>query len=101
MRCALLALAGVMMTGQAIAADYLRGSVFDAPPPVTEDFNWSGIYFGAQAGYSSANYDFSGGTHDLVARLLRQTTIENEAHVSDLASLANQDRRSGSYGAFF
>lgn len=101
MRSVLFGLAGLLVATQAQAADYLRGSVFDAPPPPAEEYNWSGIYAGGQAGWSTVNYGFKDASRDLVARMLRNTTIEEEALISELADLPNKDTRNGSYGAFF
>jgi outer membrane immunogenic protein len=101
MRGVLFGLAGLLVAIQAHAADYLRGSVYEAPPPPAEEYNWAGIYAGGQAGLTSANYGFKDASRDLVARMLRNTTIEKEAAISELADLPGKDTRAGSYGAFF
>lgn len=100
MRRVLLGVAGALVASQAFAADYLRGSVFDAPPPPAEEYNWSGIYFGGQSNWSNTNYDFSGATRDFVANILRFTTIENEAQVSRWSNLRPGYSSGASYGAF-
>lgn len=100
MRRVLLGMASALVASQAFAADYLRGSVFDAPPTQAGEYNWAGVYFGGQSGWTNNNYDFTGSTRDLVGHMLRLTTIEEEARVSDWPNLRPRDSRGASYGAF-
>jgi opacity protein-like surface antigen len=89
-------------TSSASAADLgydeLRGAILDDEPVGQPD--WSGVYAGAQAGYANANVDFGNATSDLVAHILRDTIIENEAQVSNWTALSDRDARRGAYGAF-
>jgi len=77
--------------------DELRGAI-DGEPAGAPD--WSGVYAGVQAGYADANVDFGNATSDLVAHVLRNTIIENEAHVSGWTTLPDRDARRAAYGAF-
>lgn len=76
----------------------LRGSDFipDAPRYV----RWEGIYFGAHAGYASGTANFSGGVADMVANILRNTTVQNEFQPSNWVNLPAQATTQPSYGAF-
>jgi len=89
------------LTTSSFAADLpiLRGAV--APPlGYPAYYRWDGIYFGGQGGYSAASSDFSVGTGDLVAFILRNTTIENEAHVSQWTTLSKSSTSGGGFGGF-
>jgi opacity protein-like surface antigen len=98
MRAIILGLASLTIAGNAMAADYLRGSSYDPPPAA--GYDWSGVYGGVQYTYSSSNYGFQKSTHPLVANLLRQMTIEKEASVSTWPNLPNRDTRGSGYGGF-
>ncbi|MBX6426852.1 MAG: porin family protein [Variibacter sp.] len=98
MRAVILGLAGLVIAGDAMAADYLRGSTYEPPPAA--GYDWSGVYLGGQIGYASTEYDFSKSTRPLVADILRQTVIENEAHVSDWPSLPWRNSRTSGFGGF-
>lgn len=52
---AILGLAGLLFTNEAMAADYLRGSTYEGP---VESYNWAGVYVGGQVGYGTADFDF-------------------------------------------
>jgi len=85
--------------GGAAAADLplLRGSnTFEVGAPT----NWEGFYVGVQAGAAFSGTDFANSTQSLVAFILRNTTIENEQHVSDWTTLGKYDTSHSSYGAF-
>ncbi|MPZ38022.1 MAG: porin family protein, partial [Rhizobiales bacterium] len=88
---------------QANAQDFetptLRGS---SPyiPAAPKYHRWDGFYVGGQASYGSAGMNFAGGTSDLVAFVLRETTIESENHVSDWALLGNTNASGFGFGAF-
>ncbi len=107
MRRLIVAVALIGFAGSASAADYdpddfptLRGSSPYVPAPPT--FNrWSGLYFGGQVGYSASGMDFANSTSDLVAFILRQTTIENEFHVSQWPLLGKGTTSGVSFGAYF
>lgn len=89
------------LTTSSVAADlpFLRGSagpVLGGPAY----FRWSGLYFGGQGSFSSAGANFTNGTGELVAYILRNTTIENEANVSQWTTLGKNSSTGGGYGGF-
>lgn len=93
--------ATLLCASEASAADYLRGSVYDPPPRAERPYyNWEGVYIGGQVGYAENYVDFGPGTRSMVANLLRQTVIENEAKVSGWTLLPPHDARGASYGGF-
>ena len=55
MRAAILGLATSLLAGNALAADYLRGSNYE---PAAPGYHWTGVYIGGQVGYSEANATF-------------------------------------------
>jgi len=91
------------MTGMAAAADlgddFLRGALLpslDAP-----SYNdWSGVNVGVYYGWSNLSADFGSGSSDLIAYMLRNTLIENEAHVSQWTTAGRSTANASSYGAF-
>lgn len=110
-----LSAAAVVVGSDALAGPFdgtaLRGSnaesYFDGPPaqprfvpgsPVR--YRWEGLYIGGQVGFATSGVDFSGGVADLVANLLRNTTVESEFSPSHWASLPKQAVSRASYGAF-
>ena len=96
-----LAAAAVLWAMPARAADmpeddtFLRGTLAPAELP-----RWDGIVFGAQFGLMNMNTDFGNGTSSMVAYMLRNTTIENEGHVSEWTTLPSNTTNSRSYGIF-
>jgi len=102
MRWLLCGLAFIGAAQQARAADlgdaFLRGSstIMNTNSGVT----WDGAYVGAHFGGAASGTDFSGATRSLVAFLLRNTTIENENHVSGWTTLGKGDTTGTSYGGF-
>jgi outer membrane immunogenic protein len=102
MRWLLCGLAFIGVAQQAQAADlpddFLRGSstVVDTGGYLP----WAGTYIGGQFGGAASGTDFSGATRSLVAFLLRNTTIENENHVSNWTTLGKGDTTGMSYGGF-
>lgn len=76
---------------------FLRGSqdIVMAPRPV-----WQGYYVGGQAGYGTADMNFSGATRDLAGRLLALTTIENEFQVSQWPVNGRTSQRGNGFGLF-
>jgi opacity protein-like surface antigen len=102
MRWLLCGLAFIGAAQQASAADlgeaFLRGSstIINTNSGVT----WDGAYVGAHFGGAVSGTDFSGATRSLVAFLLRNTTIENENHVSNWTTLGKSDTTGVSYGGF-
>jgi len=100
MRVLLIGIALLGLAPNATAADlpWLRGTyVEDSPAPVA---GWAGFYGGVQAGASTGSADFSGGTGSLIAFILRNTTLENEAQVSRWTTLGKADTTHAHYGAF-
>src|ERR1700738_4656449 len=102
MRWLLCGLAFIGAAQQASAADlgesFLRGSstIINTDSGVT----WDGAYVGAHFGGAASGTDFSNATKSLVAFLLRNTTIENENHVSNWTTLSKGDTTGISYGGF-
>ena len=99
MRKFLMAAMAIASVQGAQAADMpaLRGSYFDAPAsrPI-----WEGFYVGGQGGYGVSNMNFAGSTTSQIARLLANTTIENEMRVSQWPLLGKESRHAASYGGF-
>jgi opacity protein-like surface antigen len=94
---AVLGLAGLLFANEAMAADYLRGSAYEGP---VESYNWAGVYVGGQVGYTGADFDFGDSAKSQVANMVRSTTIESEAHISDLLKLPVKSSSGTSYGGF-
>jgi opacity protein-like surface antigen len=98
----LCGLAFIGTAQQVDAADlgesFLRGSstVINTNSGIT----WDGAYFGAHFGGAVSGTDFSNATKSLLAFLLRNTTIENEDHVSGWTTLGKGDTTAMSYGGF-
>src|SRR5215510_3352143 len=101
MRCVIASLAVLAFAPQAPAADlgFLRGSDVYGPAEATFT-SWSGLYFGGQIGYSNLQADFANGTASLIANMLRNSTLEDEAQVSTWTVLGEADKRAANYGAF-
>jgi opacity protein-like surface antigen len=97
--CGLAIVAGAQ---QAVAADlsdmFLRGSNTVIASP--EGTNWEGFYAGGQFGATVSGADFSQATRSLLQFMLRETTIESEAPVSDWRLLGKADTSAMHYGAF-
>jgi outer membrane immunogenic protein len=69
-------------------------------PAVPTHPRWAGFYVGGQASYGSSGMNFAGGTSDLVAFALRETTIEDQFHVSDWELLGRRTTSGFGFGAF-
>ncbi|MDR7036220.1 opacity protein-like surface antigen [Methylobacterium sp. BE186] len=85
---------------QAADLDYgiLRGPEYDAPVPVID---WSGIYFGAQAGYTSAAMNFGRDVYKpIVGNALRSTYFESTLSASDLLLGGSRRVDGTSFGGF-
>lgn len=90
--CALLASA---CAGRAMAADWpLRGSV--APSYA----RWDGWQLGVMAGYGNLNADFGNSTSPLVASILRNSLLEQEAAPSTWTALQPNSTNGPVFGAF-
>jgi len=93
---------GVVQSAQ--AADLpdlpiLRGSLPDGLSSRT--VNWQGYYIGGQAGYGSADMDFSNSSSDQISRLLANTVIENGMGVSQWPlATGKTSQRQSAFGGF-
>jgi opacity protein-like surface antigen len=97
MRAVILGLAGLVVAGNASAADFLRGS-YDAPPP---RYNWAGVYVGAQIGYENANSTFAPTTRNGFVDPLIRPTIQTElSNQSEWPLLPGADTRHTDFGGF-
>jgi opacity protein-like surface antigen len=61
---------------------------------------WDGFYAGAQAGYQAAKMNFGNSSGEMIAHILRNTTLENEARVSDWTVLPSTTTSGTSWGGF-
>lgn len=109
-----LLVASTVLAQGARAADldheYLRGSQYDDVAPsyglpgydlVSPAYpRWDGVYGGVHGGYAGSNSNFGNATSDLIAYILRNTTVENEAHVSTLTTLPTTSTGDFTYGGF-
>ncbi len=93
---------GVVQSAQ--AADLpdlpiLRGSLPDGLSSRT--VNWQGYYIGGQAGYGSADMDFSNSSSDQLSRLLANTAIESGMGVSQWPlATGKSSQRQSAFGGF-
>jgi opacity protein-like surface antigen len=74
--------------------DYLRGSTGE-PTPTR---NWDGWYAGGQAGYSSANMDFSQSLVGLTNFIFRDSVLQQPT--SQLSALGKANPQATGFGAF-
>jgi outer membrane immunogenic protein len=90
---------GALSLAQAAAADLpvLRGPIVGEVAPA---YNWGGVYGGAQAGFSTANVDFTGAVRALVADEVRLLTIEQDQQISQWPVLPKKNPVGGSFGGF-
>lgn len=104
MRSALAVVLAIGLVPAAQAADLfdmpiLRGSSGpELGPPGY--YRWDGFYAGVQAGYQAAKMNFGNSTGDMVAHILRNTTLENEARPSDWTVLPSTTTSGTSWGGF-
>lgn len=100
MRRVIFGLLALGFAHDALAGEFglpiLRGSNGYAAPTT----RWSGVYLGAQAGATVSSVDFGNATKSLVAFMLRNTTLENEAGVSNWTTLGKDDGVSRHVGGF-
>jgi outer membrane immunogenic protein len=103
------AFVALVLPQAAFAGDYdvLRGSWQPVgPAPVTQPVGpapftrWAGFYAGGQVGYTSSSVTFSNAANSDLAFILRDTTIENDQHISEWPVLGSRNPASMSYGAF-
>ncbi len=95
------ALGLLVVATPSLAADFpvLRGTTgpFLSAPTY---FPWSGFYVGGQGTLTSATTQFTGGTGDLIAYILRNTVIESEAQVSQWTTLSDSSTSGAGWGGF-
>ena len=94
----------LMMPGPQASAQYfdtptLRGTT-PYVPASPRYARWDGFYIGGQVGYTAISADFSGGVADLVANILRNTTVQSEFAPSQWVNLPSRSQPGASYGAF-
>ena len=100
MRSMVVVAFGILGVAQAAAADLpavLRGPIVGELVPA---YRWSGVYGGAQAGFSTASMNFNQNVGALVADMLRLTTIEQDFNISSWPVLGKPNPVGGSYGGF-
>jgi outer membrane immunogenic protein len=110
MRRAMLGLLGLVLAGDAIAADYpdyLRGPGIE---PVPVRYNWSGFYVGGQAGIANGAIAFGQALAPLAGGLARESFLElsdaqieagqEGTRISEWLSLPRTGISSASYGGF-
>jgi len=98
MRAAFLGLVVSAIATHATAADYLRGSTYEAAPK--RGYDWSGVYVGGQVGYANTDFDLGPATREMVANEVRELLVEQEFNISGLPNLPGRDGRAVSYGGF-
>lgn len=83
------------------AADDLRGYIStDLVPGTPTYWNWSGFYAGGQWGVASSTLDPGKATSSIIGNILRLTTIEAEARVSEWPQLPRSSISANNYGGF-
>jgi outer membrane immunogenic protein len=83
--------------GTARAADWLpEVPVLRGPIGI----NWEGFIVGGQIGVGNSDTDFGSSTENMIAYILRDTTIENEQAPSNWTTLPSQIGHLTSYGGF-
>jgi opacity protein-like surface antigen len=90
----------VGLAGHAPAQDTFMRIPTGLMPGTPTHWNWSGFYFGGQMGAGVAKLDPGNATGGMVADILRNTTIENEAQVSSWPRLPPVDTSRAMYGGF-
>ncbi len=78
--------------------DFLRGPILDGLGGPREE--WSGYYAGAHVGVGTSDMNFAHATDDVVARLLANTAMEAEFHVSDWPLMGKASKKSSGWGGF-
>jgi outer membrane immunogenic protein len=103
LRAGVAMLAVTLLAPAAAAADLndypLRGSYADMFSAKSYS-RWDGVNFGVQAGLTSMDTDFGSSTTQLVAYILRNSTLESEASPSTWTALPHNITNSRNYGAF-
>jgi opacity protein-like surface antigen len=104
LRAGVAMLAAILLAPAAVAADLsdysiLRGSYSDRFS-ASRYSRWDGVNFGVQLGLTSMDTDFGNSTSQLVAYILRNSTLESEASPSSWTALPHNITNSRNYGAF-
>lgn len=103
LRAGVATLAVILLAPAAAAADLddaaLRGS-FSNLFSSSSYSRWDGVNFGVQLGLTSMDTDFGSSTSQLVAYILRNSTLESEASPSTWTALPHNITNSRNYGAF-
>ncbi|MCB1411795.1 MAG: porin family protein [Xanthobacteraceae bacterium] len=90
---------GTVQGTQAADLPILRGALSDSYGPRV--VNWQGYYIGGQAGYGSADMDFSRSNSGQIARLLDNTVIESGMSVSQWPiGIGKESIRHEAFGGF-
>jgi opacity protein-like surface antigen len=93
------ALFGIAQGAHAADLPILRGSLPDSYS--NQGVNWQGYYIGAQAGYGSADMDFSRANSGQISRLLENTVIESGMGVSQWPiGIGKESVRHEAFGGF-
>jgi outer membrane immunogenic protein len=82
------------------AADYDDSFLRGAFAPTAPYNRWDGAYVGADLGRSQVAADFKGGVSQLVAYILRNSTLENEGRVSEWSNVPNGRGTGNQFGGF-
>jgi outer membrane immunogenic protein len=98
MRRFLLSLFAAAFAGDAVAADYLRGSSYEAPSAAS--YNWAGVYVGGQAGTAESLLAVDPIPRTVMTDPLVRPTIETPDNRTQWPALLRGDARAESYGAF-
>ena len=93
-------LMAAVSTDRAVAADWLDDTGLRGAMSSKSYGRWDGLNFGAQIGVSNMNTDFGNGTSSLVAYILRNSTLENEAAPSDWTALPSNTTNGRQFGGF-
>ncbi len=103
LRAGVAMLAATLLAPAAAAADLddsiLRGSFSDMFS-ASRYSRWDGVNFGVQLGLTSMDTDFSSRTDQLIADILRNTTLQDVTLSSTLTTLPHNITNSRNYGAF-
>jgi opacity protein-like surface antigen len=103
LRAGVAMLAATLLAPAAAAADLddfaLRGS-FANMFSSSSYSRWDGINFGVQVGLTGMDTDFSSRTDQLIADILRNTTLQDVTLSSTLTTLPHNITNSRNYGAF-
>src|ERR1700751_4327526 len=89
---------GAMSTANAADLPILRGGFTDGLSTTT--VNWQGFYVGGQAGYGSADENFTGSNPKMIAALLDHNVIQEMQVSTWNLGLGKVSARSSAFGAF-